>query len=205
MKKLALALGCLFVTGCASYVTPLCDDTNRRDLPNFEGAFTTVLTQVDKTGSHTERYEFEISRVARGEYLVEHHDGATHANLCEIASHYYLENNQSWITGIPVKGYLAFQVSANGDNSFDLTALGLDSKVLADQGIKFDLVENHTKKDAPDDKDFSSILAYNAGVPAEQFVQILEPQSFKLTLRPGGNRLAKAALAHIHGKSSKFN
>lgn len=187
----------LLLTGCANYVKPLCDATNRRDVPNLEGRFSTLITLVGPDGTHTEHGHYVITRLDRGSYLLETDKGSERAGVCEVSGRLYIENAASWGSGLPNDGFSALLLAVNEDNSFALTSLGVDSHVLDARHIPYKLVEHSTSKEKGNSP-YNNILVDNSGLTAEQFAQLLDPMTVRFALWP-------EAGAHVQGKSSKFS
>jgi hypothetical protein len=186
-RILPVALGMLAMSGCSSYLAPLCEENNRKDIPNFEGSFSTNLTFVGKEGSLSQRIGYTITRVEKGVYLMESTQGTTRASVCEIDGHYYAEDNNGWSSTLSTQGYVAFQVAPNGNGSFDMISLGVDSKLLDAQQIPYSVIEVKTSpvEGVPGSSQYYNLLVDNRGIPAERFVQLLDPMSLKITLQPG--------------------
>lgn len=184
---MALLLGAL-LPSCSAYTSPLCDESNRKDIPNFEGHFTTVFSFVSKEGSLVDRKSYTVSRAERGSYFMESRDGTGRMSTCEIEGNFYAEDNRGWNSGLPNAGYVAFQVVPMGDGSFDFVGLGIDSKVLDSQKIPYKLIEikGNDSFSTPNGQLFA-LLVDNSGVPRDQFVQLLDPISLKFTLQPQSN------------------
>lgn len=178
----------VLIQGCASYTKPICDESNRKDIPNFEGQFSTSYSMVLPTGSMIIRSDYSISRVARGTYILESREHTIHAGICEIEGQYYAENDAGWGLSFPMgPGFVAFQVSPNGNGSFDMIGLGIDTKVLDAQKVPYTITEVKMSafgKDDPKQSNFYQLLVDNKGISPELFAQMLDPISFKFTLLP---------------------
>jgi hypothetical protein len=189
MKPYLLALlGISLLAGCSGYSLPLCDSSNLADVPNLEGTFSAQFALITPQGSKVERQLFSISRLGKGRY---HIDGGTpdKVSVCEIDSQLFMESLSSSLFSLTEPTYMLFRFQRNGDGSFDLVSLGVDSNVLSARGIPFRIISTKPDRDStPVEIAGSDLMNYilidNRGLSPEDFVQILDVMAVKFTFLP---------------------
>ncbi len=192
MKLWILFFAVVLLNGCAGYVKPVCEDTNRLDVPNLEGKFTMRAAFYHDKESKVLRQEFTVSRIAKGTYFSEE-NGGFEFSTCEVENQLFLELRHN-IVYHGERVWHAFRLQRNGDGSFDLVLLGVDTDVLKAQNIPYEVVkgEDDSRKEGCSGSGEDGIncsinqilIVDNARVSGESFVQLLDPLSFQLKWTP---------------------
>ena len=190
MKKLFLLLVSLLAISCANYEAPLCNSSNRVEVPNFEGRFSATISMITEEKSTVIKQSVVVSRLDRGLYLVQQSNENSVISTCELDGHIYAESkdkSKSAFFGSGIAGtYSSFLLERNSDGSFDLGVLGSDTSILKARGVPFRIVVTTTPKDEnnPEEKKSFNLLIDNSKISPEDFVQLLDPLSLKLTWLP---------------------
>lgn len=192
--KIFLAFTAFILVGCANYQVPLCNEENRRDIPNLEGRFSVKFALPVKDKSKVIRQFTSFTRLSRGHYYMEEKKGRE-LHTCELDGNMYVEMTSD---SVPAEhnAYTAYRFARNGDGSFDFVLLGLDTDILDARGIPYQVIGMDDAQDKKNDGGLDSkegrltlnvtnvFLVNNKGLDPEDFVQMLDPVSVKITFAP---------------------
>lgn len=192
MRKAFLILIGFYLSACTHYLKPLCDESNRVDVPNLEGRFSTTLVSLEKAESQIMRMTLTISRIDRGIYSVYQESEPTELFVCRIGGHLYVEGKSKPITDSSPETIQVFRLDPLAGGSFDLVFLGVDSQYLKSRGIPYQVIVKEPPKEEPQPgpvsgasivagNSTSAVVIDNSNIKASDFVQFLDPLSLKLT------------------------
>ncbi|RZA08700.1 MAG: hypothetical protein EOP11_04090 [Proteobacteria bacterium] len=183
MKNWLVFSALIFMAGCSTYREPLCSDQNRVDVPNLEGRYSVQFAMVTKDGSRLTKQKFTISREARGKYTSEQNQLNTFST-CSIDAYLFLETREEKaLPGIEQPAYSLSRLQKNADGSFDLVSLGVDSELLDQRKIPYQIIPRSPNQ-LENSPSLSTLYIDNRGVDPEFFVQLLDPVSMKFTIVP---------------------
>ena len=181
------------LVSCAGYKNPLCTPEFRKDVPNLEGRFS--LRFLNDSDFKLLKQEYTISRVGHGTYFLEDKEGVEF-HSCEVDGVPFLEAKIFNLKEDGVEGYSSIKLQRQNDGSFDLVPMGVDSDVLKSRNIPYTIIE--PKKPDPQKMEknkFGSekptainitkkIFVDNTKLAREDFLQILDTMSMKVTITP---------------------
>jgi len=181
-----LVLFCIVLSACTSYEEPICRAENLVDVANFEGNFSSSFALVDKTKSRVFRQKVTVLRLGRGRYLMQSESRTDRISVCEIGGLIFAEGPM-FFGAQPERTHAAYLMQQNGDGSFDLVVLAADSAVLNARGIPFKIEEvtgENRGELTVNNEGTYQIVVDNSKISPEEFVQLLDPLSMKITWLP---------------------
>ena len=182
MQKILLFYLGVSLFGCVGYKEPLCHERNRKDVMNFEGLFGATYNWINGGRAEVIRMKITVARKDRGLYTVYSDDQTSDVFTCEIGSHLYLESRDRNLSNGGIAAHQLFQLDSTRQGSFDLVPMGTDSETLRARGIPFEIVPSDSSGGRGIDGEAANyILIDNKGLEAEDFLQLMDPLSIKLT------------------------
>jgi len=195
LRFFVIFISLILYTGCITiYSAPICTSQNFADVPNFEGSY--IFRMQNPFDLEFIEIEGTVVRLDTGIYEFNSEKYAT----CEIDGTFFLEQKKYDPEKEKKKilGYQAAILLRNSNGSFDQVFAATDQKILKEKNIPYKVLEVETEKFnrylkmySNQDSKSKLLLIDNSKISPEDFSQILDPLSIKLSLMPSATKKAK--------------